>query len=53
MHFTLKPGSNGVMKKFVGCWQIEPHPQDPNACITHLDQASAGGQRPIILIFVL
>lgn len=40
MRFTLKPGSGGIMKKFRGEWQIDTHPEDPGACITHLDQAS-------------
>lgn len=38
MRFSLKPGARGIMKAFVGVWQIEPHPMDPHACITHLDQ---------------
>jgi hypothetical protein len=38
MRFTLKPGSRGMMNKFVGTWQVEEHPNDPGDCITHLDQ---------------
>lgn len=38
MRFQLKPGSKGIMKKFVGEWQIHPHPTDPGASITYLDQ---------------
>lgn len=44
MRFTLQPGSGGIMKKFRGEWQIDPHPEDPGACITHLDQASWVGR---------
>ena len=38
MRFELKPGAHGIMKKFVGIWKVEPHPEDAGACVTHLDQ---------------
>eukprot|EP00887_Chlorella_sp_A99_P000827 scaffold5.g827.t1 len=41
MHFELKPGTGGIMKRFKGAWQVEPHPDDPEHCsISTLDQAS-------------
>lgn len=39
MHFELKPGTGGIMKRFKGAWQVEPHPDDPEHCsISTLDQ---------------
>lgn len=43
MKFSLKPESGGIMKKFVGWWQVDSYPEDPNACMTYLEQDLALG----------
>lgn len=43
MKFSLKSGSKGVMRKFVGKWLVAPHPDDINSSITYLDQDLALG----------
>jgi hypothetical protein len=38
MSFELDPGGGGVMKRFHGRWTIRPHPADPHASLSTLDQ---------------
>lgn len=37
------PHGNSVVSKFQGVWKIEPHPDDPESSISHLEQDLALG----------
>ena len=43
MRFEMIPKGGGVVTKFQGEWKIEPHPHDPNASVSTLEQDIALG----------